>query len=547
MMRELLIRILLVLLVAGARCPARAQPTLVARIEHLELAPLRGNPADSLFLALQRQYHQAVAAHDEARAATHLQRMGEICYRLGHYPQAFDYYGKAGQLFGQLGQLEALANNFNALGGLYYANKQPGPARQQYNQALGLFRRTANANGVADTYGKIGYLCEKQQRYDSAFYYQRQALHQYQALANPRGKAKICENLGSIFEDFARYDSARYYFRQALVLSQQAGDDIAQIEVLNNLGDVLRKTGQYGLALHETRRALALALRTGEHHQVGGAYSDLAKTFSLLGRNDSAYYYSAWSRKYQVATYSATNNQQLALLQTLYHLNRKDQEIAQLSNARTVNQLLLAAGAGAAVLLVLLASVVISRQRLKIRSAHALAEQNQRMYDTQHELMQVELRNKQLEEESLKRELATKDRELTTNTLHVIQKNQLLRELRGQLDDLVKEDRRDQKKQLKQLLHQIGENFNHDQHWEEFRTTFEQMHQPFFARLRQRCDSLTAGENRLVALLKMNLPSQDIAASLGVSVDSLRVMRYRLRKRLNLAQGESLTAFLQAL
>jgi tetratricopeptide (TPR) repeat protein/DNA-binding CsgD family transcriptional regulator len=543
MMHKFLMWVLLVLLVSEAR----AQPTLVARIEHLELAPLRGNPADSTFLVLQNQYNRAEAAHDEGQAATRLQQMGQVCFRLGHYPQAFDYYRRAGSLFARLHQLEALAQNFNDLGVLYYANKQPAAARQQYDQALSLFQRTANANGLADTYGKIGYLCEKQQRYDSAFYYQRRALHQYQALANPRGKAKICENLGSIFEDFARYDSARYYFRQALALSQQAGDEIAQIEVLNNLGDVLRKTGEYQPALRETRQALALALKTGEHHQVGGAYSDLAKTFSLLGRNDSAYYYSAWSRKYQVATYSATNNQQLALLQTLYHLNRKDQEIAQLSNARYVNQLLLAAGAGAAVLLVLLASVVISRQRLKIKSAHTLAEQNQRMYDTQRELMQVELRNKQLEEESLKRELATKDRELTTNTLHVIQKNQLLRELRGQLDDLVKEDRRDQKKQLKQLLHQIGENFNHDQHWEEFRTTFEQMHQPFFARLRQRCDSLTAGENRLVALLKMNLTSQDIATSLGVSVDSLRVMRYRLRKRLNLAQGESLTTFLQAL
>ena len=45
----------------------------------------------------------------------------------------------------------------------------------------------------------------------------------------------------------------------------------------------------------------------------------------------------------------------------------------------------------------------------------------------------------------------------------------------------------------------------------------------------------------------MNLTSQDIATSLGVSLDSLRVMRYRLRKRLNLPAGESLTAFLQAL
>jgi hypothetical protein len=50
-----------------------------------------------------------------------------------------------------------------------------------------------------------------------------------------------------------------------------------------------------------------------------------------------------------------------------------------------------------------------------------------------------------------------------------------------------------------------------------------------------------------VALLKMNLASGDIATLLGISMDSLRVVRYRLRKKLNLPQGESLSVFIQSL
>ncbi len=52
---------------------------------------------------------------------------------------------------------------------------------------------------------------------------------------------------------------------------------------------------------------------------------------------------------------------------------------------------------------------------------------------------------------------------------------------------------------------------------------------------------------RLISLLKMNLSSGDIATILGISQDSLRVARYRLRKKLNLEQGENLSAFFQAL
>ncbi|MBO2011601.1 tetratricopeptide repeat protein [Hymenobacter negativus] len=525
----------------------RAQPDLISSIEQLAPAVRPTGQPDSLLLDLKRQYNHAVENHDDGTAATSLQAMGRICYHLGQYPQAFDFHRKAGQLFAQLNQQAQLADNFNDLGALYFANKQPAQARQQYKLALALNQRAGNEHGLAMTYGKIGHLCEKLERNDSAFHYQHLALWHYRRSASQAGVGKIYENLGSIFENWARYDSAQFYFAQALRLSQRSGDEIAQIEILNNLGDVLRKTGRYAAGLHQTREALVLAQKTGEHHQLSGAYSDLAKTFSLLGRNDSAYYYSALSRKYQVATYSATNQQQLALLQTLYDLERKDQQIAQLGQARYLNRVLLAAGAGLGLLLLGLAWATISRQQLKIRSSVVLSEQNRRIYEAQHELLQLELKNKQLEEDNLKQELAARSRELSAHTLHVIQKNQLLEELRRQLGQLVKEEKRDQKKQLKQLLHQIGQNVHHDQHWEDFRSTFEQVHQPFFDKLHQHCDTLTAGERRLVALLKINLTSQDIATSLGVSLDSLRVMRYRLRKRLNLPAGESLTAFLQTL
>lgn len=116
-----------------------------------------------------------------------------------------------------------------------------------------------------------------------------------------------------------------------------------------------------------------------------------------------------------------------------------------------------------------------------------------------------------------------------------------------QVDEMLKDDRRDQRKPLKQLQLQINQHFNHDQHWEEFRNIFDQVHQAFFLKLKTYCDTLTRSELRIVALLKMNLTSADMATLLGISEDSIRVMRYRLRKKLNLPQGESLTMFIQSL
>lgn len=526
-------RALIIILLLSLTISASAQE-LTLKLRRFEQSDdYQQPPQDSAFLALQAAYNKAIEKKDASAAAGYLQQMGRACFHLGHYPQALDYHLQAGEIFRSEGKQEQLANNLNDLGILYYYNRQRGLAHQQYQEALSIYSHLHNPAGMAVTLGKIGHLYEKQQRYDSAFYFQRQALAQYRQLDDKQGIAKIYENIGSIYEDLARYDSAHYYFQQALTLDEQTADDIARIEVLNNLGDVLRKTGRYREGLQLTRQALALALQTNEQYQLSGAYKDLGKSYNLLGMNDSAYYYLELSRQHLLDIYSRESSKQVALLQTMYGMEKKNREIERLQLARKMNGIIVIAVVIVIILLVVLGTVIISRQRLRIKHAEIIARQERQQYELSQGRMQAELENRKME--------------LTTHTLHIIQKNQLLEELRNRLDELVKDDRRDQKKQLKQLHQQINHSFHHDRYWDEFRSMFEQVHQAFFNNLKNYCDSLTPNDLRLVALLKMNLPSGDIATLLSVSQDSLRVMRYRLRKKLNMEQGESLTAFIQSL
>jgi Rad3-related DNA helicase len=165
----------------------------------------------------------------------------------------------------------------------------------------------------------------------------------------------------------------------------------------------------------------------------------------------------------------------------------------------------------------------------------------------EHDMTSLELKNLQLEEQNLKQLLEVKSRELSTHTLNLIKHNQFLENLRSTLQAMVKEDKRDQKKQMNQILTEINQSFNHERNWKEFTVAFEQVHHQFLESLKKYSHDLTSADMRLIALLKMNLDSGDIATLLGISTDSLRVSRYRLRKKLNLAQGDNLSAFIQAL
>ncbi|GGM78242.1 hypothetical protein GCM10010967_07410 [Dyadobacter beijingensis] len=504
------------------------------------------NP-DSLLLQLKGHYNAAVAQNNEQQAAGYLQQIGQLLFISGHYPQSLDYLLQAEKIFRNRNRQHLLAANLDMLGELYYRTRRPQLARKQYDEALAIYQNLKQESGKAEIYGRIGHLYEKREMYDSAFYFQRKALQSYQLDRHTDGAAKIYENIGSIYEDLEQYDSAYYYFNRAYALNTQTRNVRAQVEVVNNLGDVLRKTGRFREGLSYSIQSLNLAQTNGERYQVSSAYNDIAKAYNLLARNDSAFHYLTLSRTLLNDIYSEESNKQLALLQTLYEIEKKDNEIQQLTQARRIDTLISIATGVVIILVILVAALIISRQRLKIRNEQKLRAQHKQVYETRNQLMEVELKNKKLEEEHLKQQLETKTQELSSYTLHVIRKNQLLEDLRTRLDEMIKDDKRDQRKQIRALSGQISEGLQDDQHWEEFRGIFEQVHQSFFDRLQQQTGPLTANDLRLIALIKMNLTSADIATLLGISQDSLRVIRHRLRKKLNLAAGDNLSAYIQSI
>ncbi|WP_207420107.1 tetratricopeptide repeat protein [Desertivirga brevis] len=502
---------------------------------------------DVAYLKIKSLLQEALNKDDTYTVGACYRQIGEIFYHQAAFSQALDNYYKADALFRKKKYDRETAENLNKIGNTYYYTHQYDVALKIFKEALDIYNRIRDKIGIAESMGLIGQAYEKSGDHNRAFDFQNKALEQYKKAQAQAGIAKIHENIGSLYEDKMRLDSALKHFKLALLYNSNQGDKMAQIEVLNNLGDVYRKSADYRQALLYTHKAADLATRMKEHYQLASAYRDLSKTYNLMGRNDSAYYYSDAGREIYQTIFSEDNKNQQMVLQTLFEIEQKDNAIAQFQNDKQLNLLIIFSTILISILLVCLGISVISRQRLKIKNEQQLNEQNRVLYESQKKSLEFDLRSKHLKEESLKGELELKSKELTSHTLHLIKKNQLLDELKDKLNAMIKDDKRDQRKELKQVINLINQNNNQDKNWEDFRIVFERVHENFFDRLKKHSNALTSSDYRLVALLKMNLNSADIATMLGISQDSLRIARYRLRKKLNLEEGENLSAFLQNL
>jgi DNA-binding CsgD family transcriptional regulator len=70
-------------------------------------------------------------------------------------------------------------------------------------------------------------------------------------------------------------------------------------------------------------------------------------------------------------------------------------------------------------------------------------------------------------------------------------------------------------------------------------------HQEFFNKLRRSFPDLTKNEERLCAMLRLNLSSKEIAALSNISVRAVEMGRYRLRKKLKIPFTTSLIDYLK--
>lgn len=75
--------------------------------------------------------------------------------------------------------------------------------------------------------------------------------------------------------------------------------------------------------------------------------------------------------------------------------------------------------------------------------------------------------------------------------------------------------------------------------WQQFKTLFEQVYPSFLKNLQDKYQDLSPAETRLLVLLKLNIRSKEMSYMLGVSIESLRKARYRLRKKLENRQVDN--------
>ena len=154
--------------------------------------------------------------------------------------------------------------------------------------------------------------------------------------------------------------------------------------------------------------------------------------------------------------------------------------------------------------------------------------------------------NLELEKKKLNQDLDYKKKELASNMMYLMEKNEFITSISKKLIELKPDAKKDNKVLIQQIINEIKQNSS-AKIWDEFEIRFKEVHQNFYKKLHDEHPDLTLNEVKICAFLRLNMSTKEISAITHQSIKSINMARFRLRKKLDIDRDENLISYLKSL
>lgn len=462
--------------------------------------------------------------------------LGLVYSRKADYSKALDFFFKSFDLAEKAKYKFAIVNVLLNIGLVYYDQKE-------YEKALEYFfkcRDTAiefnEDKTVAKALTNIGIVYNAQQEYGKAIEFFLAGLEIKEQTNDLLSIGASYANLADVYTALKNYPIALSYLDKAEEAKQKAGDKWGLFSVDDTRAQIFIEMGDFTAAERLLKKNSDIARELGgtakeslytRLHELAFAKQDYKQALEWYIRKT----------QYNDSLFNEAKSKQLAELQTLYEVNKKEKEITQLEKEKQKDKFMANVLAIALVCFAIIATGIAFFVRFRIKK-------RQEIHDLEMRLQQNIVDNSRLRELELRNEIEFKNKELTSYTMNFVQKSEVMEELKRSLME-IRSSEPEISRKIGATIRLIDSCYQVDREWEDFKLQFENVHNDFFRALKERCPELTNGDLKLCALLKLNMNMKEAAKVLGISPESVKTARYRLRKKFNLSQEDNLIDFIQ--
>jgi tetratricopeptide (TPR) repeat protein len=449
--------------------------------------------------------------------ALSLNIIGRIYAELGGYENSSVQFFKSLTIFETMHDLKGMSESFGFIGAVYYFQKDYSKALKYLNKSISIARKLGDKSLLFKPLNNIAIVYTDLKKYDSVLVYSNEVLR-----LNLQRNDKLFIginyiNIGNAQLKQLKYDDALGSFQKALELSKEINNRFYFANCNVYMGQYFFETGNKSASIDAFKTALTVAQENGYTEIINRASKELGDLYLERKDTSNAFIYKIIENQSKDSLSQLRKEKTMANLELQYQSEKKEFEkkIAQQKKENMMVIIILGLISG-----LIITILIISRQRIKAKNAT-------------------------LEKQTIEKELGFKNKELSINLMALMKKNEMLSDISSRLIQIEKEAVKEETKEaINKISHELKKNAD-EKIWKEFSVRFQEVHSGFYEALLAKFPDLTQNELKLCAFLKLNMSTKDISELTGQTKLTLENSRYRLRKKLGIANSEvNLVTFL---
>jgi len=494
-------------------------------------------------------------------------------YDIHKVDSAMIYADNALKIAQQAGGVDLIARANQNLGSTFFALGNYNRAMIYYFEVLKYYETTNKLEQLITSYFNVALIFDKLTNNDKSQEYYFKALKIVTDLTESDNASpvkipigRLYNNLGITFHNQKKYDIALEYYNKAISISEKTKNSEALPYVYNNIGNVYIEKEEYDIALSFYNKSLELRKKLNDWQGITLTYTYMAACYSLRGENSKALEY------YNLAYKLAFDNNYLELQhnisEALIKENAKNGDYKKAYEMHLIFKVLsdslnLQEGSRTAIMLEMQYNFDKLQKELELQKQQRIFR-NITLFGIlitllmvftllyflgQSKIRRIKLQRQTLAlvNEKLESDLEYKNKELTTNVMYLLKKNELISSISHRLLDIKGNLKEENKKPLQNVINELLGNVDKDV-WSEFEVRFQNVHEDFYKKLQERFPDLSLNEKKLCAFMRLNMSTKEISNITFQSVHSITIARSRLRKKLNITNNDiSLYDFLTSI
>ncbi|MCE7996964.1 MAG: tetratricopeptide repeat protein [Roseivirga sp.] len=383
--------------------------------------------------------------------------------------------------------------------------------------------------------GSLGILSAVKKDYGSALTYFQEALRIFETHNSQAQTANVLLNMGYSYAQLGEFSNANEYYDQAESIWTELKNERSLAIILKNRSELMIGAGEPRSAINFLKKALEKEVFLDDL-VLSDIYSLLSRANESISKHKEALAYyrqyiglkdSLSMRASEKNIAGMTERFEFQKMKTEKEMQLQQIEIENLKIAKSRQVILIVA----VVLLMIAFWAVWNRNKLKTK---LIIKEKDRLIAHQEVILQ-------------QHQFETEKEGLVAYAKGLLSSNETLEKKALELEEKLETDQRNNA-DVDDLVAKMQFAVNGEKDWAAFVLYFEAVYPQFFSLIEHNKKvQLTTSEQRLLALLKINLSNKEIAVLLNISSDSVIRAKYRLKQKLGFVETKEMLDFLSDL